>query len=105
MRDSVRSEFARVLESIDAAYAELLRLGGRACEGFREENGRLEYGLGTYEGYDITLSVGDDGSQIYAATNCHFPSLYVLSDRIPELEKAADRLRRGADRLKPANRS
>jgi len=39
MGDGVRREFVRTLEIIDAAYAELLRLGGSACEGFREENG------------------------------------------------------------------
>jgi hypothetical protein len=100
MGDGVRREFVRTLEIIDAAYAELLRLGGSACEGFREENGRLEYDLGTYEGYDITLSVGDGGSRIYAATNCHYPSLYILHDRLPDLDKAAENLRKESERLK-----
>jgi hypothetical protein len=105
MRDGVRREFVRALEIIDAAYAELMRLGGSACEGFREENGRLEYDLGTYEGYGMTLSVGAEGSQIYAETNCHYPSLYVLMDRIPYLEKAAEKLHEEVERLKPTNKS
>ena len=105
MKDGAKREFDRALVGIDAAYAELRKLGGVACDGFRNEGGRLEYCLGTYEGYDITLSVGDSGSRIYAATNCHYPSLYVLMDMVPELERAADKLREGVERLKPTNRS
>ncbi|MCX6820596.1 MAG: hypothetical protein NT016_01455 [Candidatus Aenigmarchaeota archaeon] len=105
MRVDARREFERAFREIDAAYAELRRLGGRACEGFSEEGGCMKCGLGTYEGYDITLSVGDGGSQIYAATNCHYPSLYILSDRLPELYKAAENLRKEVKRLEEDTRA
>jgi len=105
MKDDFRLEFDRALERIDAAYAELLRLGGRMCDGFYEEDGCLKYDLGTHEGYGIFLSVGGDGSRIYAATNCHYPSLFVLMDRIPELKKAEEKLREEVERIKSTNRS
>ena len=102
MKDGFRLEFDRALGRIDAAYAELLRLGGRTCDGFYDEDGCLKYDLGVHEGYDIFLSVGGGGSRIYAATNCHYPSLYILRDRLPELKKAAETLWKEVKRLEEA---
>jgi hypothetical protein len=104
MKDDFRLELGRALERIDAAYAELLRLGGRTCDGFYEEDGCLKYGLGVHEGYDIFLSLNGEGSRIYAATNCHYPSLYVMKDVLPNLKNAAKNLEIEVKNLKEVAR-
>jgi len=105
MKDDFRLEFDRALERIDTAYAELLRLGGRTCDGFREEGDCLKCGLGTYEGYDIVLSVSGEGSSIYANTNCHYPSLYVMKDVLPNLKNVAKNLEIEVKNLKEVVRT